>query len=103
MGYAAARCAGSEVDQHPSSYLQVVGDGVDGQVAADVAAELGLVADDQPADGGVDPVGADDAVEPTGSGVLEGHLDRTAILSRGCGCRARWDPESRAWWSAWRH
>ena len=61
-----------EVDEHLPVQLQSVGDGVHGEVAADVAAEVGLVAERQPADRGVQSVGADPEVEPAGRTAFEG-------------------------------
>ena len=58
--------ARGEVGEHLPVQLQVVGNGVDGEVAADVAAEPRFLAEGQPADGGVEPVGADHEVEATG-------------------------------------
>jgi hypothetical protein len=53
---------------------------VDGDEHAEVGDEPALVAEGQPADPGVDPVGADDQVEPALWGMRERHLHPVRLL-----------------------
>jgi hypothetical protein len=52
---------------------EVLGDGQHGQVGAGEVGVARLVAEDDPPDAGVQPVGADHEVEPTEPAVFEGH------------------------------
>jgi hypothetical protein len=75
--------AGGAPADHPALEAAVVGQGVDPEVAAQEVTEAGLVAEDQPAHVGVQPVGADDQVEAPRWAVLEGDLDPVAVLVQG--------------------
>ena len=68
------------IDDHPAVEFQIVGQREHREVTADVLHEPGLVAEDQPPDVRVQPVGPDHEAEPARVGGLERDVDTVAVV-----------------------